>query len=91
MAEGQRRRYRCTTDSGHQLAIKGNVLARRFAVEQPNTAWSPTSLICGLWKVGCIYNPCKLVDKSDFTVRLPYKSVRNKSVISGEEQGCNTF
>ncbi len=34
-----RRRYRCTTDSGHGLAIKGNVLARRFAVAQPNTTW----------------------------------------------------
>ncbi len=34
-----RRRYRRTTDSGHGLAIKGNVLARRFAVAQPNTSW----------------------------------------------------
>jgi putative transposase len=35
----QRRRYRRTTDSGHGLAIKGNVLARRFAVAQPNAGW----------------------------------------------------
>ena len=34
-----RRRYRRTTDSGHGLAIKGNVLARRFAVAQPNAGW----------------------------------------------------
>jgi putative transposase len=34
-----RRRYRRTTDSGHGLAIKGNVLARRFAAAQPNAGW----------------------------------------------------
>jgi putative transposase len=34
-----RRRYRCTTDSGHGLAIKGNVLGRRFTVAQPNRTW----------------------------------------------------
>ena len=34
-----RRRYRCTTDSGHGMAIKGNLLARRFAVPKPNTSW----------------------------------------------------
>jgi len=35
----QRRRYRGTTDSGHALAIKGNLLARCFAVAQPNLTW----------------------------------------------------
>jgi len=35
----QRRRYRCTTNSGHQMAIKGNVLARRFTVARPNSTW----------------------------------------------------
>lgn len=35
----QRRRYRCTTDSGHGMAIKGNLLERRFAVATPNTCW----------------------------------------------------
>jgi putative transposase len=35
----QARRYRCTTDSGHRLAIKGNLLAQRFAVVEPNTTW----------------------------------------------------
>ena len=34
-----RRRFRCTTDSKHQMAIKGNLLARRFAVSAPNTGW----------------------------------------------------
>jgi putative transposase len=34
-----RRRYRCTTDSGHGMAIKGNVLGRRFTVAQPNRTW----------------------------------------------------
>jgi len=33
------RRYRCTTDSGHGLAVKDNVLARGFEVAQPNTTW----------------------------------------------------
>jgi putative transposase len=33
------RRYRCTTDSGHGLAIRDNLLARRFAVAQPNFGW----------------------------------------------------
>lgn len=35
----ERRRFRCTTDSKHQMAIKGNLLARRFAVAAPNTGW----------------------------------------------------
>jgi putative transposase len=33
------RRFRRTTDSGHGMAIKGNLLARRFAVLAPNTSW----------------------------------------------------
>ncbi len=33
------RRFRCTTDSGHGMAIRGNLLARRFAVAQPNFGW----------------------------------------------------
>ena len=35
----ERRRFRCTTDSGHGMAIKGNLLARRFAVPAPNSGW----------------------------------------------------
>ena len=35
----ERRRFGCTTDSKHQMAIKGNLLARRFAVAAPNTGW----------------------------------------------------
>ena len=35
----ERRRFRCTTDSGHGMAIKGNLLARRFQVSAPNTGW----------------------------------------------------
>jgi putative transposase len=33
------RRFRHTTDSGHPMAIRGNFLARRFAVAQPNFGW----------------------------------------------------
>jgi putative transposase len=33
------RRFRATTDSGHAMAIRGNFLARRFAVAQPNFGW----------------------------------------------------
>jgi transposase InsO family protein len=33
------RRFRRTTDSGHGMAIKGNLLARQFAVLAPNTSW----------------------------------------------------
>ncbi len=35
-----RRRFRCTTDSKHTMAIKRNLLARRFAVRAPNTSWA---------------------------------------------------
>ena len=35
----ERRRFRRTTDSGHEMAIKGNLLARRFAVPAPNSGW----------------------------------------------------
>ena len=34
-----KRRYRTTTDSRHGLPVCPNLLARRFAVAQPNTAW----------------------------------------------------
>lgn len=34
-----RRRYRTTTDSRHGLPVCPNLLARRFAVAWPNTAW----------------------------------------------------
>ncbi len=34
-----RRRYRATTDSRHGLLIRPNLLARRFAAAQPNSAW----------------------------------------------------
>ncbi len=34
-----RRRYRTTTDSRHGLPVSPNLLARRFTVAQPNTAW----------------------------------------------------
>src|SRR2546430_15138806 len=33
------RRFRCTTDSQHGMAVKGNLLARRFVVSAPNTGW----------------------------------------------------
>jgi putative transposase len=34
-----RRRFRSTTDSQHAMAIKGNLLARRFATSAPNRSW----------------------------------------------------
>ncbi len=42
-----RRRFRCTTDSKHAMAIKGNLLARRFAMSAPNAGW--VSDITYLW------------------------------------------
>ena len=33
------RRFRRTTDSGHGMAIRGNLLARRFAAAQANFGW----------------------------------------------------
>jgi putative transposase len=35
----ERRRFRCTTDSRHAMAIKGNLLARGFAMSAPNRGW----------------------------------------------------
>jgi putative transposase len=49
-----RRRFRCTTDSKHGMAIKGNLLARRFAVSTPNAGW--VSDITYLWTLqGWLY------------------------------------
>ncbi len=42
-----RRRFRCTTDSKHGMPIKGNLLARRFAMSTPNAGW--VSDITYLW------------------------------------------
>jgi putative transposase len=45
---------RCTTDAGHGMAIKGNLLARRFAVSVPNSGW--VSDITYLWTLeGWLY------------------------------------
>jgi putative transposase len=50
----ERRRFRCTTDAGHGMAIKGNLLARRFAVSVPNSRW--VSDITYLWTLeGWLY------------------------------------
>jgi putative transposase len=35
----ERRRFRATTDSGHGMAIKDNLLARCFTVPAPNSGW----------------------------------------------------
>jgi putative transposase len=35
----RKRRFRTTTDSNHDLPVARNVLARRFEVAEPNTAW----------------------------------------------------
>ncbi len=49
-----RHRYRCTTDCGHGLAIKGNLLQRRFTVAAPNTRWATD--ITYLWTLeGWLY------------------------------------
>lgn len=42
-----RRKFRCTTDSKHQLAVAPNLLKRRFEARQPNAVWS--SDITQLW------------------------------------------
>jgi transposase InsO family protein len=50
----ERRRFRCTTDSKHGMAIKGNLLARRFAMSAPNAGW--VSDITYLWTLqGWLY------------------------------------
>ena len=35
----RKRRFRTTTDSGHEFPVAPNVLKRRFEVRAPNTAW----------------------------------------------------
>ena len=34
-----KRRFKVTTESGHNLPIHENLLAREFKVEQPNRVW----------------------------------------------------
>ena len=48
------RRFRCTTNSRHGMAIKGNLLARQFTVPAPNTSWATD--ITYLWTLeGWLY------------------------------------
>jgi len=51
----ERRHFRCTTDSRHGMAIRENLLARRFTVPAPNTRWATD--ITYLWtrRVGCTW------------------------------------
>jgi transposase InsO family protein len=50
----QRRRWRCTTDSGHSLPVAPNRLAREFGVSEPNTVW--VADITAIWTLeGWLY------------------------------------
>jgi len=50
----ERRRFRRTTDSGHRMAVTDNLLARQFAVAQPDTSWATD--ITYLWTLeGWLY------------------------------------
>jgi putative transposase len=50
----ERRRFRCTTDSRHGMAIKANLLARRFAVPAPNSGWVTDITYLWTWE-GWLY------------------------------------
>ena len=39
VAAKTKRKFRCTTDSNHPLAVAPNLLARQFAAPAPDTAW----------------------------------------------------
>jgi putative transposase len=50
----ERRRFRHTTNSGHEMAITGNLLARQFSVVQPDISWATD--ITYLWTLeGWLY------------------------------------
>jgi putative transposase len=50
----ERHRFRRTTNSGHDMAIRGNLLARQFSVTQPNISWATD--ITYLWTLeGWLY------------------------------------
>ena len=49
----RKRRFKATTDSGHKLPVAENVLDRKFEVDAPDVAWSPTSPTSGPTKDGC--------------------------------------
>jgi len=50
----ERRRFRRTTNSGHEMAITGNLLARQFSVAQPDISWATD--ITYLWTLeGWLY------------------------------------
>jgi putative transposase len=51
----ERRRFRCTTDSRHGMAIRDNLLARRFAVLTPNTSWATNITYLWTCRVGYIW------------------------------------
>jgi putative transposase len=53
----EHRRFRCTTDSRHGMAIKQNLLERQFTVPAPNCGWVTdiTYTMCGPWRVGCTW------------------------------------
>lgn len=55
-----RRRYRATTDSRHGLPVSPNLLARRFAGAQPNTAW--VTDITYLWTAQGRLYPAAIID-----------------------------
>ncbi len=49
-----RKRFRCTTDSDHDLAIAPNVLDRRFEVDGPDEAWVTDITYVWTWE-GWLY------------------------------------
>ena len=48
------RRYRCTTDSQHTLAVADNLLNRSFTVHRPDVAWATDITYIWTWE-GWVY------------------------------------
>jgi putative transposase len=51
----EHRRFRCTTDSRHGMAIKQNLLERRFTVSTPNRGWVTDITYVWTLEVGCTW------------------------------------
>ena len=48
----QKRKYKVTTDSKHQLPVAENVLNRQFSPQAPNQAWGTDITYCGPSRAG---------------------------------------
>jgi transposase InsO family protein len=74
----QRKRFVCTTDSGHDLPVAANLLNREFTAEAPNQRWVGDTTECKIGESGKLYLAAILDLFSRFVVGWAVSAVNDR-------------